>query len=1001
MLKRIAYVPVTVALLASVLVLAPAAPAVATPVATDESTYQAYGRVFPDPHGCMPRTPPFSPYAKGNVCAADFIQFDEMVAGLGFLQQKFPGFIQLARLDEAYKNDDYLSAGLATADLGHAREPLWMVRVTDERVPDAGKKHFLFPLSIHGIERAGVEGGVRAIEDLATWGATEPSHPLLETSPGISVKAGEALRKSAVYFIFPNPDGWRRGDRDNGVFYQRYNGNGIDLNRDWPAQGFTFEPYTPFSEPESRAFGEVLRKIRPKWDGGIDLHGQLIDRAFSFTLLGQGQHDYAKNQAMLDVVQGAWADAEKRLAWSPLIKPNDAPADDQRVYGVQWGTVWDTIGYTVTGALGDWIGQPQGLDAMVPIDNEMSLSHLSNCGTGTCWLADVEQLHVDGNKSLIYSMINFSLRPEDNRFRFAGRVAYLDTGRVVSSANRPKVVSAVAGLEPQEDITAELTPANEWTHEFDVAGPARRVFNGGFKVTVRALNVGAVSPGATATVLVERKGKDDWEVVNSYFNQSATYLQAGQEVDVNEPEPGRWRVRVEDGDGGAVFRAEIDFTTGLAWANPGQVGYRVSNLRFFEDLNRYTPNPLEAVTADDVISGRVDLARFDSLVVADEMLPGYVEPPPTGPAQGPIVFEGSTAAQPTYPCGGGFATDPTPGCEAMFQWDVDGTKNNASMTVTLDWQETANDWDLYIERYTEHGGYWSEVGRSAGSSRPEVATILRPLPGKYRARAVNFASAEPFPQKLEVRFSNASTPRPSLGTRTAADLTAFASRLRGFAEAGGNLVLTDSALRLLSAMGVVERGAVHDFSAYAGFIAFTSDGSTVTYDTPLAKNVQRPGAAEGTGHRHQTYEPVPLGFAIQDPSGSRANTAPIWAIDQSVWEKRGGRTVGTSTGDQMTLGELRLGKGVVRVVGALLPTPTNRYLHPYGLANYAVTYSGYQVFQNAIDYEAPTRVLGTKRERPADLPATGTANAAWVTFGVALLAAAGGGWRWRTRAKRA
>ena len=31
-----------------------------------------------------------------------------------------------------------------------------------------------------------------------------------------------------------------------------------------------------------------MKQIRAKWDGGIDLHGQLIDRAFSFTLLGAG-----------------------------------------------------------------------------------------------------------------------------------------------------------------------------------------------------------------------------------------------------------------------------------------------------------------------------------------------------------------------------------------------------------------------------------------------------------------------------------------------------------------------------------------------------------------------------------------------------------------------------------------------------------------------------------------------------------------------------------------
>src|SRR3712207_4777842 len=159
-----------------------------------------------------------------------------------------------------------------------------------------------------------------------------------------------------------------------------------DLNRDWPTKGWTFWPYTPASEPESKAFGKVLRELgpkpngKPKWEGGIDLHGQLVDRAFSFTLLGAQEFDYGENQENLDVVKGAWADAENRLGYSPIIKPNDAPQDDPRLYGVQWGTIWDTIDYTITGGFGDWIGSPIGLGADVPIDNEMTASHLANCG---------------------------------------------------------------------------------------------------------------------------------------------------------------------------------------------------------------------------------------------------------------------------------------------------------------------------------------------------------------------------------------------------------------------------------------------------------------------------------------------------------------------------------------------------------------------------------------------------------------------------------------------
>ena len=48
------------------------------------------------------------------------------------------------------------------------KSDLYVVRVTDETVPDAGKKRYALSLSIHGIERAGAEGGTRAMEDLVT-----------------------------------------------------------------------------------------------------------------------------------------------------------------------------------------------------------------------------------------------------------------------------------------------------------------------------------------------------------------------------------------------------------------------------------------------------------------------------------------------------------------------------------------------------------------------------------------------------------------------------------------------------------------------------------------------------------------------------------------------------------------------------------------------------------------------------------------------------------------
>ena len=214
-----------------------------------------------------------------------------MVAGVEYLETLFPQFVEFYELERDFgdgsdctsstSNADLCSAGLPQPGVpsGRERADLYLLRVTDERVPDTDKKFFTFPLSIHGIERAGAEAGVRAAEDLATWAACEagtrdrPGHAArrrarsrTRCSRRLRPRASRPARRcsrSAVYFVFANPDGWRRGDLDNGVrFFQRYNGNGVDMNRDWPTIGFTFRPYTPWSEPETRAFGKVMKQIR-------------------------------------------------------------------------------------------------------------------------------------------------------------------------------------------------------------------------------------------------------------------------------------------------------------------------------------------------------------------------------------------------------------------------------------------------------------------------------------------------------------------------------------------------------------------------------------------------------------------------------------------------------------------------------------------------------------------------------------------------------------------
>ena len=910
------------------LVLAPSVQAVPNPVATDEPTYQAYGRVFPDPHGCLAYGVPdqdgdgvkdtpagVSPWAKGRVCTDQFLQYQEVIDGSRFLQSRFPEFMKVIRLDQAYDNPNYQSAGLprnvVTQDgkvkaLGRDRRPLFLLKVTDSTspIPEAERKHFAYSLSIHGIERAGVEGGVRSMEDLVTWAACElPKYSegalaspvcadegpfpkkIVETSSSYAVPtAGEALDNSVIYYILPNPDGWGRGQvapvevEDGspnanyapGVFFQRYNGNGVDVNRDWPTVGYTYKPYSPGSEPETKAFGEVLRGIRAttsddRFHGGIDLHGMGTAYAFSYTLIGAAQKDFERNELTVETAVRTWEDQTRRMNWSNYVADKNANGQNDAgetcvndqgfvVFGSgtrprtpacvadEWGTVIDTIGYQITGGIGDWIESPIGLDA-IGIDNEMWASHII---PNTIYEPGLEQTHIDGNKGLIFSQVSALLTADDITFEPAGKIGYVFNPKrlEVSKSERPKN----PGLPAQNDLDvivpcqsvgaqnlegacgAGIWDPTSFAYEFDVAGPEEGIWNGGLTVTITKPNAASIGDGNFFQMHLQHENEGQWQTIASDFNQSFLYAQAGATITANDPTPGRYRVLLGAANS-YPMRVTIDFNPVTAEGSPGQAPIDASSMDFFEELNQYVPegSEVEGVTIDEILADPAVLDGFDSLVVVNDI--------------------GDRA----------FLTD-------FFNG---------------------------------------------------------------------------------LQLTNEQT-------------DAYFAALKGYAEGGGDLVLTDAALKTAAELGLVDAAAVRRFTGMAGNYNFQISGSTVTYNDParfpLAAGVKKPGAAEQQLGRRQAVEPSPIGYT-PDTGMDSSPQMPFWGITKSAWEAACGladcvTAATTPSGSVANLGEAVLGQGRVRVAGVMFPNPvfapdgTND--HRFGVADYSLTYTAWEVFKNLV-----------------------------------------------------
>ena len=873
------------------------------PIATDEPTYQAFGRAFSDPHGCLvhgdmapPEDAMVSPYAKGRGCQTDYLTYEETLEGALFLERRFPDLVQVIRLDQAYDDPSMMSAGIArplSVEDGNARaygrdtSPLYMFKVTDRNseVAEEDRLHFIYGLSIHGLERAGLEGGVRAMEDLVTWAACEKDDDRAADTPACDLEgpfpkpiveseterdvpaAGDVLENTVNYFFLANPDGWRIGQKRSpvelrhghpnvnyllGPSYLRGNGHGVDLNRDWPSIGYTLKSHQPLSEPETRSFHDVFSDIRDRtsaerFAGGIDLHGMLTASAFSYTLLGADQRDFRKNEITVETSLRTYEDQTERLRWSPYIgdSTGDGEADRPALIPVadEWGTIYDTIGYTVTGALGFWMDDSRiGLGG-VGINNEMALSNLA---PNTAYEPALNQTHIDGNKGLIYSQIA-ALMFEDEEISFepGGKVGYVDNPLRIQDEGFPREENP--GLPAQNDIDvflpcqgalAQQLPGNcgpgsfsasgtDAIYEFEVKGHADGIHNGGMTIrsTTPQQGVGAVHLAAGVTL--ERFDEDSgtWVTQKQLSRTNTTY---------NDPEPGRWRIRF-DMTSSMPRRVEITFDRHTAEAHPGQLPIDASSMDFFTELNEYVDegDELEPVAVEALIAGD-DMTAYDTLVVTNNL--------------------------------------------GVASWLQD-----------------------------------TEEGKGLGLSEGEVA--------------------------------------------------AYFDSLRAFAEGGGNLVLTDGALHGLSSLGLVTEDAVVQDGGLAGFYAFLTDADTLTYEDPdtypLARGVGLPGAAERNRGERQAVEPTPLGFS---PSGASHARMPFWGVDRDQWEALCEAeeavhctTAATSSqGAHANLGEIALGDGVVRIAGTLLPDPLrqedDRADNRFGLASYALTYTSYIVFGNLVDF---------------------------------------------------
>ena len=439
-MRRLVRLVLVIAVVGATVVL-PASMAAATPVCTDgykggPPLSACGGRIFPE--AALSRA-----YVQYTPNAAGFAEYRH---GLEYLAQKYPRWIEVFTLTQRFDDPRAVTAGpdrirpMDPADTKDGREIL-VVKISDRTVPDEGKETLLFSLSVHGVERGGLEGGLRTAEDLAM--AAESGGKIVDGYDNYASATGrkpqfnsyevrDVLAKEAVYLVDFNIDGWVAGELPPGNMspntYQRGNSIGTDLNRQMPTVGRINTSRNPLTESEMIYGDRLMREVA---DEGVedemahaaDIHGELNSRAYVDIMYPAGQFSPVDHRRLMSIaertksvidetlyagiqneIEEATGGNDKEGVEEMLPAPvGPAAANVVPTMPAHWATVWDTLGYTDTGFIGDYMATDLGVTGM---DYEFMLNHQV---PERVWNVYTQENYINGTRAIIKTAMAYAL----------------------------------------------------------------------------------------------------------------------------------------------------------------------------------------------------------------------------------------------------------------------------------------------------------------------------------------------------------------------------------------------------------------------------------------------------------------------------------------------------------------------------------------------------------------------------------------------------------------
>jgi PGF-CTERM protein len=779
----------------------------------------AYGeRVFPDPADSV-----------------DFVAFDEALAGLDHLESAHPGRLRVETFGNGHGHENLLTGEQESGEL-------WLAELADDVEAGADRETVVFTLSIHGDERAGVEAGLRFIEDVLT---------------GERPEVAALLSAVRLVFVCPNPDGWlvRRQDYEDPVDppdFRRFNGADRDLNRQQPSAGWLLPDRVP-GEPRGAnlvddAPGEVDADVPARVAAEAPETLALVRalRSYDVDYLVDLHGMYGRTEALLAIEPGGGAPADRAdtelltraletgietelgpLAdWTATFEQAVADTGEQtgsseactldlvcqqpiQLFGS--GTGFETIGYTVSGGLDTWAGLPERVGGLGATALTLEVVFSNSFREGM-------------ERRFIPDLVNFQVAAYGAVCDATVRHAADDVGVTVETGGRSTAYLATDALTRR---------AADLPHADDGGVPAR----GSSPVGASRLAAGAPAPGGVdSTLAVDRQQFEAGAVAATVDVESTTHtltveVRAGRgpvATATLRNENGtvrRTRGPAADGPRGTRTLTVVDPEPGewqVAASARDDTPVEVRTTRLLADG---IPDPMEALGYAQRDYEVTPLAALDALGAA---------------ADAPVEPVDAAAVR-----SGGLVEDGAP---------------------------------VYDNLVIAHGD---------GLDEATVAGVVAHV------------------------------------------------------EAGGNLVLTDSAVALVADLDV------------AGLDALDSDD--------VAREELQAAAYPDTDPEHPLVadqRTVPEESSIEPrepwthpPMGYPREAVPMYSVAEDPLSEAGG-TVASATDGRVRLGTVRTARDRVGVhlLGSLLPPANQEHLHPFGLLDHSLTRLGYLLLCNALGY---------------------------------------------------